>query len=368
MIFGADISTLTEVESLGGKFFACGHQVDLVEHLVQKGVSSVRLRLWVDPYGEKGEPYMGGTCDLACVEAIARRAKAAGMTFLLDLHYSDFWCDPARQLIPKSWQGLSLDGLCQKVYEFTRDTLVYLKERGLEPEAVQVGNEITNGMLWPVGALRGWKPREGFDALAKLLLAGTKAVREYSGAKIVLHLERSYDTPVWVEWLDAMVSRGVPFDVIGASYYPYWHGSIAALQANLTHCIHRYGKEMWVVETAYPFTTEHFDPESVTAKLCISDPEKRFDGTPLDYPVSIQGQADFLKNLLAMVADLPEGLGKAVYWWEPGWLPVPGTSWASSASLRYCGEEEKLTGNEWANQCLFDYSGNALPALDVLRK
>lgn len=367
MIFGVDISSLEETEKQGGRFFAEGEQVDLVKQLAKSGATSVRLRLWVDPYDEAGNPYMGGTCDLGTVTRLAQRAKDTGMDLLLDLHYSDFWCDPGRQMIPKAWQGQTLEELCESVYRFTADTLAHLKAQDLEPAAVQVGNEITNGMLWPVGKLPDDDRESGYDALAALLRSGIRAARDHSAAKVMLHLENSGNKELWQAWLDAMTQRGVEFDILGASYYPYWHGTMEQLRENLENCIARYGKDIWVVETSYPFTTEHFDPNSSTAALCIADGARRWNGDPVTHPLTPEGQAAFFRDLLALVEGLPEGRGKALYWWEPGWIPAEGSSWASSASLRYCGEEEKKTGNEWANQCLFDYSGSATPALEVFR-
>ena len=367
MIFGMDFSSLEETEKQGAVFRVDGKQVELVEELARCGVTSARLRLWNDPYGKNGEPYMGGTCDIERVERLAQRAKDAGMSLLLDFHYSDFWCDPARQMIPKAWQGKTLDELCPCVYEFTARTLDRLDRKGLSPACVQVGNEITNGMLWPVGRLSETSPRQGFDELAALLRAGCAAVRENSDAKVMLHLENSGNNALWTEWLDAITERQVLFDILGASYYPYWHGDMEGLRANLCACIGRYGKDISIVETAYPFTTRHYSPNSSTAALCIADGAHRFDGSPVTHELSREGQAAFISDLISLVEALPEGRGKSIYWWEPGWIPVPGSSWASTASLAYCGETAKSCGNEWANQCLFDYQGNATPALEVIR-
>lgn len=368
MIFGADFSSLEETERQGGRFIAHGQEKDLVTHLKDAGISYARLRLWLDPYGEDGEPYMGGTCDLEKVERMARRAKEAGMKVLLDLHYSDFWCDPGRQMIPKAWQGQSLEQMCVSLYDHTASVLDHLKAAGLEPDSVQVGNEITNGMLWPVAKLTEGSPRQGYDALAALLRSGVRAVREHSGAEVVLHLENSGKKELWQEWFDEIIARGVEFDIIGASYYPYWHGTMEELTANLENCIARYGKDIWIVETSYPYTTEHYDPNSNTAALCIADGAHRWDGSPVTHPLTPEGQIAFISDLTALVKGLPQGRGKGIFWWEPGWIPAPGSSWASRASLRYCHEEEKTTGNEWANQCMFDYHGNALPVLDVFNE
>ncbi len=367
MIIGMDFSSLEETEKQGGKFYVNHQEVDLVQILARKGANYARLRLWLDPYDGEGSPYMGGTCDLATVTRLARRAKDAGMEILLDLHYSDFWCDPGRQMIPKAWMGMDLEEMCQALYRHTADTLEHLKAQGLEPAAVQVGNEITNGMLWPMGKLTGDAPRRGYDALAELVRSGVKAVREHSSAKVLLHLERSGDKALWQEWFDEMIARGVEFDIIGASYYPYWHGTMEEFRDNMENCIARYGKDIWVVETSYPFTTRHFRPGGETANLCIADGAHRWDGSPVTHPLTVEGQVAFIRDLIQLVHDLPEGRGKAIFWWEPGWIPAEGSSWASEASLRYCGEEEKSTGNEWANQCLFDYEGNSLPALEVFQ-
>ena len=368
---GMDFSTLEETERLGGVFRQNGQAGDLVNILADNGVNAARLRLWVDPYSQAGEPYGAGNCDLSCVMRLAKRAKARGMRVLLDLHYSDFWCDPGRQLPPKAWEGLPPEKLCGAVYDYTRNVLRTLKKADIEPDMVQVGNEITNGMLWPTGRLSDPEPgkkRTGFDALAPLVRAGCEAVRAESGAQVMLHLERSGDNAVWREWFDEMLARGVDFDVIGASYYPYWHGSFEMLRANLADMIRRYGKDVIVVETAYAFTSAHFAPEQPGAHLVINDSLKCFDGSDAPYPLTPEGQRAFTEELLRLVQNLPQGRGKGVYYWEPAWLPLPGSTWATEAARRYINELHKPGGNEWANQCMFDYEGSANIALAEFRR
>jgi len=361
-----DFSSLEETEHLGGAFYQDGVPGDLVEILAKNGVNAARLRLWLDPYSKAGEPYGGGTCGLDCVKRLAARAKACGMRFLLDLHYSDFWCDPGRQLPPKAWAGLSADQLAERVYVYTRETLLSLQAAGLQPDMVQVGNEITNGMLWPAGRLSDPEPgvrRTGYETLSLFVNAGCRAVRDTNRAKIVLHLERSGDNAVWREWFDEILSRGADFDIIGASYYPYWHGSFENLRHNLNDMIARYQKDVMVVETAYAFTSEHFDPTQSGAKLVINDSLKCFDGSDAPYPLSLEGQRQYVRELLHLVRGLDGGRGRGVYYWEPAWLPLPGSTWASEAARAYMNEQGKPGGNEWANQCVFDYGGNATPAL-----
>ena len=361
-----DFSTLEETEALGGVFRQNGNAGDLVEILAKNGVNAARLRLWVNPHSPSGEPYGAGTCDLPLVIRLARRAKNSGMRLLLDLHYSDFWCDPGRQLPPKGWGTLDLPRLSVRVYDYTRDVLATLAKEGLSPDMVQVGNEITNGILWPLGRLSDPEPekaRQGFDGLSWLVNAGCRAVREHSDARVMLHLERSGDNAVWREWFDRMIARGADFDIIGASYYPYWHGSFDALRQNLNDMIARYHKDVMIVETAYAFTPAHFDPARENANLVINDSLKCYDGSDAPYPLTMEGQRLFTKGLLHLVDGLDGGRGKGVYYWEPAWLPLSGSTWATQAAREYMCEKHKPGGNEWANQCLFDYQGNATPAL-----
>lgn len=361
---GMDFSTLAETEALGGRFYQDGRQGDLVELLAQNGVNAARLRLWVDPFSSDGAPYGGGTCDLSCCMELSRRAKAQGMRLMLDLHYSDFWCDPSRQLLPKAWRGLSLMALAERVYAYTADTLAAFARAGLSPNCVQVGNEITNGMLWPSGRLT--EGTKDFDALVRLLDAGTRAVRAESDARIVLHLEDSGNNARWRTWFDEILGRGVACDVIGASYYPYWHGSMEGLRANLSDMISRYDRDVMIVETAYAFTTEPY-PSQEPVPPVIHDALRCADGSRPPYPLTRDGQRRFVQDLLALAQSLPKGRGKGLYYWEPGWLPTRGSTWASEAARAYMDESYKTGGNEWANQCLFDYGGNANPALAAFR-
>jgi len=363
MIFGADFTTLEEVEQKGGVFRADGKAVDLVECLAENGITSARLRLWMNPFDNNGNDYGGGICDFERVRRMAERAKHAGMDFMLDLHYSDFWCDPGRQMIPKAWQGMDLKTMSAALYEYTARTLDAFGKAGLMPESTQVGNEITNGMLWPLAQLGEGSPRQGYDALAEFLRAGTKAVRESSDSSVMLHLERSGDIPLWQEWLDNIFSRGVSCDELGASYYPYWHGSFEALRENMDRVAERYGKNIRIVETSYAFTGDHYNPAGNFISLAMTDGDRCCDGSPMPYPASPEGQVAYFRKLVETAKQVRDGRLTGIYWWEPGWLPVDGAGWATEASLRYCHEEDKKTQNEWANQCVFDYAGNALPVL-----
>jgi arabinogalactan endo-1,4-beta-galactosidase len=151
MEIGMDLSTLEETERLGGKFYENGNEAALHDILKRHGVTSIRLRLWNNPFDEKGTHYGAGGWDIEAVLRAARRAVKNGMTWMLDFHYSDFWADPGRQLIPKAWQGFTPEQLEKAVYGYTKEILARCKNEGLYPDYVQTGNDITNGMLWPAG-------------------------------------------------------------------------------------------------------------------------------------------------------------------------------------------------------------------------
>ncbi|MBQ8903143.1 MAG: glycosyl hydrolase 53 family protein [Oscillospiraceae bacterium] len=169
LIFGADISTLEDTENQGGKFYHDKKEVALDQFLKDNGISSIRLRIWNNPYSADGTEYGGGTCDIEKILRTAKRIKTLGMSFMLDFHYSDFWCDPARQGIPKAWKNKTVDEMCEAIYSFTKETVTRFINEGAAPEYIQVGNEITNGMLWDMGKLDRSNPEalsKSFDILA----------------------------------------------------------------------------------------------------------------------------------------------------------------------------------------------------------
>ena len=371
MILGMDCSTQLEVDAKNPHYYYKGKEVEpwtfLKEH---NDVSSMRLRIWLDPYDEDGHPYGGGTNDYPAFVKLAKRAMASGFSILLDFHYSDFWCDPGKQLLPKAWRGLNVSQVAEKVYEYTKKTLSDLKKEGIAIEAIQIGNEITNGTLWPLGKLNKVKegePREGYDNLVAFLKSGVKAAREeMPKAKLVIHLENSGNLPLHQEFFDEVTKRGLDFDIIGLSYYPYWHGTFEMLFANVENLKARYKKPIWIVETGYGFTMEPFVSgpgfvENLINEDFFSQSEVK---TYRPYPLTKEGQRDFVKNLIRLSKEHDI---KAIYYWEPLWLPLPGLEWASKYGEAYTNELNKPTHTEWANQCLFDYEGEATPALEEYR-
>jgi len=246
---GADVSFLADAEQQGVVFQENGKPRDVLETLRAHHYNWVRLRVFVDPASRVDKL----PNDLAYTLALAKRAKACGFHLLLDLHYSDTWADPEKQFTPAAWSKLKHKQLTAQVFSYTRDTIAAFAQAGVMPEMVQVGNEITHGMLWPDGKLP-----DNWDNFADLLKAGEAGVEAGRGAqprpRIMIHIERSgdYDAAVW--FFDNLVAHHVPFDVMGLSYYPMWHGNTTKLRANLHDLALRYRRPIIVVETASNWT------------------------------------------------------------------------------------------------------------------
>lgn len=364
MILGIDTSTYLEELANDAKYFVNGIQVDPLDVLRTNGVDHMRIRLWNNPFDKNGVAYLGGTCGVDNFLQLATLAQSKGYKILLDFHYSDFWADPAKQLLPKAWSGYSVSQLEQAVYQFTKDVLLQAKVNNIDIAMVQVGNEITNGILWPHGQLTGGTDgvRNGYDKLVKFLKAGISACREiFPEAKIVLHLERSYDQAVYTEFFTQMQQYNVDYDIIGMSYYPYWHGTMDMFFANVNNC-KKFGKPIINAELGYGFTTEGcvIVKDGVTHQVALNTMTVDDYGVVNQYPLTQQGQATFIKDFIARAEQ--EGLA-GVFYWEPLWLPGENICWASHEGQDYIHESGKPTANEVANCCLFDYFGNALPSL-----
>ena len=257
-----DVSSLPEEAALGARFYDEGKEGDALEILKKYGANSLRIRLWNDPYSEDGKPYSAGTSDFTKLVALASAGKKLGYSYLLDLHYSDFWADPGKQFPPKEWAYAGADALEKHVYDYTKDVLLKLKRLDLLPEMVQVGNEITNGLMWPHGK---W---DNVDNIARFISAGIRAVREVSpDSRVMLHLDCGGNNARCREWFDAYVQRGEDFDVIGLSYYPFWHGTIDDLTNNMNDLSQRYQKDVIVAEVSMGFTMEDYaDREKLAPK------------------------------------------------------------------------------------------------------
>jgi arabinogalactan endo-1,4-beta-galactosidase len=336
-IRGADISSLKKSEDLGGVYRdENGDPDDALEILADHGLNYIRLRVWVDP--------ADGYHTQEQILPIAQRAKNLGMKLLVDFHYSDRWADPGHQTKPAAWADLDFEGLKAAVYDHTFDVCSSLAAQGTPPDMVQLGNEINGGMLWPDADWEHW------DNLADLLKEGARAVKDCSSStQIMLHIANGGDNGLARWWFDNAVARDVPFDVMGISYYPYWHGQIAELQYNLNDITAYYDKDVVLVEFAYPFTLEEsdFQPNIVPNTTELPSELVGFPATPA-------GQTAMTQRLMDVVRAVPNDRGLGVFWWDATWTVVPGNGWDP---------EDPNSGNEWENQALFDYDDQALPAM-----
>lgn len=373
-IKGMDISTLVELENCGAKYYDYGKEGDLFDILKSYGTNAVRIRLWNNPYDGQGKPYGAGTNDITTMLKLAQRAKAHGMGILLDLHYSDFWADPGKQFKPKAWENMDVSQLEQAVYDYTAKVLDICRENGCLPDMVQTGNELSNGMLWPDGqifddntaAALGRTPE--YDNLARFVSAGIRAVKAAGpGIKTMIHLDNGGNNELYRRWFDNYIKRGEDFDIIGLSYYPFWHGTLDDLSANMADIARRYGKELIVAEVSMGFTMEDYkDYEKLDSKERKGMATRQELVDKIGYPMTKEGQSGFMKDLLDRICKVPGGLGTGFFYWEPAWIPVQGSGWATNESLEYI-KDPGPCGNEWANQALFDYDGNVLPALKLIR-
>ena len=363
MILGVDISSYLEVLSEKGQFFDGDTPIDPLEQMMGNGVYYLRTRVWKHPYSQEGAYYLGGTCDMKNFLELGELSKRHCMTMVMDLHYSDFWADPGKQFLPKDWKWYSFERLCVAVYEYTAHCLTLAKARGLQLPYIQIGNEITNGFLWPHGKLDD--DRQGYDKLIFLLRFAIEACRQFSpDSKIILHLDQGGNKALYEEFFTKMEEAKVDYDVIGASYYPYWHGSMDELFENMENC-RKFGKERMIMEVGYGFTDQPYSLEGIQPKMMVDERMANIPGFSDKYPLTPQGQADFIRDFLARCQ---EAQLDGVFYWEPLWLAGKRICWASEDGLHYIRELGKPTANEWANQCFFDYRGRKLPVFDAFSK
>ena len=268
---GADISWLQSQEDYGMRFSDGGVEGDAIEILRDNGFNYIRLRIFVNPKSELGYSQRDGYCDLEHTLAMAKRVKDAGMYLLLDFHYSDNWADPQKQIMPQAWQTYSYDEVCAEVYNHTKSVIEALAAQGTTPDMIQIGNEVSNGMLWPYGSVR-----HSFSGLCGLLKEGVRAARECApDAEIMLHVALGGQAEESERFFDAMAKYEVDYDLVGQSYYPEWHGTLEDLEANLNKLALQYGKPIIVVE-----------------------------------------YRDYYLEIERIVSSLPEGLGRGTFIWE----------------------------------------------------
>lgn len=339
---GVDLSYVNQVEDYGGIYRDSGQQRDPFRIMKDHGANTVRVRLWHTPKWvadlNNGKYYY----DLAGTETTIRRAKEAGMAVNLDIHYSDRWADPDHQETPAAWNGLPLHVLKDSVYNYTLAVLHYLHSKNIVPEMVQVGNENNNGMLWPVGKVEN----DDFADFGALLNSGIKAVRDFSATSavkpmIILHVAQLQYSD-W--WMAGITSAGVnDYDIIGLSHYDKWSTvhNLADVEAQIRKLRNTYGKQVMVVETAYPWTGLNADNYNNIISASDAAP---------GYAVSPEGQFNYLRDLTQTII---KAGGKGIQYWEPAWI---------SSRLN----DGWGIGSSWENNCFFDFNGNTLPAIDYM--
>jgi len=341
---GADLSFLPQLEEAGVRYYDLAGRVRPAEKILAKaGANHMRLRVWVNP--------PPGYSTRASALALARRAKRAGMKIVLDPHYADFWADPSKQPIPEGWPT-DLDGLTAKVYSYTRDLVKAFAAQGTPVDIFQMGNEITNGILWPVGQLYGADGSQHWAEFATLLKAGIAGARAGADKKhpmrVMLHIDKGGRMGDTRWFFDNIATQQVPYDILGQSYYPMWHGSLAELQANLEDSVARYGKPVLLAEIAYPWTFEDGDQRGNIVGPDADLPDAaRFPATP-------EGQAGFFQAVRDVLLAIPAGNGLGFLAWEPEW--VPGVGWQPGAEA----SNDNLTQ--------FDFTGHALPSVRAYRR
>jgi arabinogalactan endo-1,4-beta-galactosidase len=341
-ISGADISALPMMEKAGGVFRDHGKAEDAIAIFRAHGCNLFRIRLFVDPQTDPAKSY-GAIQNLPYVTALAQRVKAAGGKFLLDIHYSDTWADPAKQFTPKRWEGLDFKEMKKQVGEYTTSVLNDLDKAGVRPDMVQVGNEITSGMLWPAGKV--WKvPADKLETqwahFAALFNAGAAAVRKFDGGshsiRIVLHIDGGGKEGRTKWFLNKIVEHPFDYDVLGLSFYPAWGDSIDALKQNMADAIFLTGKDVLIAETSYPW---HPLPDIPGGTKIM-----RWPTTPI-------GQKAFMSDLIALLKTEPDGHGLGFVYWYPEAISLPGMRvWRQGY------------------EALFDQDGNALPAMEEMKK
>lgn len=328
---GVDVSSLPMIERCNGRFTNNGIEQDPLAFMAAQGVNFVRLRLWVDP--------ADGASGLAELLTLAQRLKALELGLLLDFHFSDSWADPEHQTKPAAWAALSFAELQTAVTQHTRTAIAALHAQGTPPDVVQLGNEITGGFLWPDGRL-GPGYEENWPQFAALLTAAHAGVAaSFPGADqipILLHSHTGGDLGQSRWFFDNLTVHNVPFDQIGLSFYPWWHGSLLDLQTNMNGLASRYGKPIVVVETAYPWTLDWADT--------LHNPVGEADQLLVGYPAIRRGQAGFVGDVRTAVTQIPQNLGAGFFYWAPEAITTPDC------------------GSSWENLALFDFSGEALPA------
>ena len=369
-IIGCDVSSVLSEEASGVKYYGNdGTEQDLLLTLAENGVNTIRIRVWNDPFNADGKGYGGGNNDIDAAVEIGQRATKYGMASMIDFHYSDFWADPAKQKAPKAWKDMSIKEKEEALYEYTYESMEKLFLAGIKVNIVQVGNETTTGMCG----------ESSWAYISKLMNAGSRAIREVSekynqDVMIAVHFTNPENSANYAKFAKSLNDNNVDYDIFASSYYPVWHGTLENLTTVLKQVATDYNKKVMVAEFSYAYTYENGDTHgnSLSEETNCAWP----------YAVSVQGQANCIRDIAQAVVDCGE-LGIGICYWEPAWLPVPGDSWedqlalwekhgsgwAQSYATEYDPDDAGVYygGCAWDNQALFDFEGHPLGSLAAFR-
>lgn len=339
-LLGGDISMLPKYEQEGTVYRdENGKKVNPLKLFKNEGWNAMRVRLFVDPSKAPKENKDEGVCqDLNYVMQLGKRIKKAGFQLMLDFHYSDTWADPGKQFTPEAWKGASAQALADSVYQYTARSLEAMKKAGAEPDLIQVGNEISFGMLWPTAKTQPTEDANWPEFIA-MLKKGCQACREICPkAKIIIHTEQA---GVWKNteaFYDRLEAAHLDYDIIGLSYYPMWHERIPVLATTLDNLSRKYpAKKVMIVEAAAYYSHKN--------DKWAKSPDEYSEF----YPISVEGQTAFTRELVTELNKHPQVTG--LFWWFP---------------------EENASGNplikSWLNRGLFDNAtGKALPSLHEMK-
>ena len=366
-IRGMDASSVLVEENSGVTYYNYdGEEQDVFRTLAEAGINYIRLRVWNDPYDENGNGYGGGNNDVETAATLGSRATKYGMKVCIDFHYSDFWADPKRQHAPKAWEDMSLEEKEEALYEYTLSSLETLLDAGVDVGMVQIGNEINYGMSGETDT----------DKVITLLKAGSSAVREISekygrSIDIVVHYTDIRQADKLYKLVGNLEEAGLDYDIIGLSYYSFWHGSLSNMETVVERIRTDYGKRVVIAETSYCYTSEDGDGSGNSLKG-VND---LFEG----YEASVQGQTSMIRDVIASAFSAG---AEGVFYWEGTWIPVGdasqnnsaiwekyGSGWASSYAGDYDPEDAGLYygGCSWDNQAMFDFDGYPLASLSLFK-
>ena len=328
-IAGADLSLLAYFETNGIVYKDNGQPGDAIKILKNHGINCIRLRLFTSSAAQaQADPY-NHINNLAYTVPLAVRVKNAGLQFMLDFHYSDTWADPGHQIMPSDWKNLTFPQLVQVMHDYNSNCIAAFAAAGAMPDYVQVGNEITGGMLWPSGRISG-KDTVQWSRLGQLMKAAIQGIKDAAGPnmpKIVVHIDRGGDWAATKWFFDNLNQQEVPYDIIGESYYPFYHGPLTNVMTCVSHAAQRYNKPIFIAETDLPWI---------------------YSTNIFQIPASRSGQVQFVNILGHVMRNAPNNFGAGIFWW--------------GAEYQWPNANEAGVGT----RSFFGKDGNLLPVADAL--